>query len=338
MDKRTGKGYRRSRFLFGCIFLLGGILLVACEPQATQQPPDRITIQIKWVHQSQFAGFYAADQFGYYAEEGLAVTFIEGGPTVDTTESVLGGSAQFGLAGGDEHLVNRANGKPLRAIATIFRRSPLVFVADAGLGITKPQDFVGRKILVSLNGIPTLRAMMAHVGIPQDQYAIETGPFDPALFASGEFPIWNVYTTGSINILEREGFDFNIIYPDDYGVHFYNDTIFATDSFLGENPELVARFLRATLRGWQWAIENPEEAGALAVRYDTELDHEVQVAQMKASVPLVHTGEDQIGWMRAEIWEDMYDILMEQGLLEASYNREDAYTMEFLVEIYGEEP
>jgi NitT/TauT family transport system substrate-binding protein len=213
-----------------------------------------------------------------------------------------------------------------------------VFVAAADSGILQPEDLAGKKILVGLNAAPTLHAMMSRVGISSDDYVAETLAFDVKLFESGEFPVWSVYTTGSIRILEEAGYELNIIYPCDYGVHFYNDTIFGTDEFILENPELVLRFLRATLRGWRWAIENPEEAGPLALKYNPELDVEIQTDQMMASVPLVHTGEDQIGWMRAETWEDMHDILIEQGLLDGSCNVEDLYTVEFLEEIYGEEP
>ena len=326
-----------SKLTILALLFLVVVLLAACGQQEAEQPLDEIVVQLKWLHQSQFAGFYAADVNGEYAAEGLSITFIEGGPTVNTRASVLNGSAQFGVAGADEILVDRATGKAVRGLATIYRRSPVVFAADARLGITRPQDFVGKKILAGLNSIPTLHAMMAHVGISQDQYVVETHPFDPALFASGEFPIWGVYTTGSIDILNREGYDLNLVNPDDYGVHFYNDTIFATDEFLAENSELVVRFLRATLRGWRWAIENPEEAGVMAVRYKSELDPEVQIAQMEASVPLVHTGEDHIGWMRAEVWQGMHDILLEQDLLTAPLDISQVYTMEFLENLYGKE-
>jgi NitT/TauT family transport system substrate-binding protein len=100
----------------------------------------------------------------------------------------------------------------------------------------------------------------------------------------------------------------------------------------------VTRFLRATLRGWRWAIEHPEEVGALVLKYNPDLDVDIQTDQMLASVPLVHTGEDQIGWMRPEIWVDMYDILIEQGFLGGEFNVQEAYKTEFLEQVYGGEP
>ncbi len=310
------------------------VLLAACASQENEPPLDEVTVQLKWWHQSQHAGFYAAETKGYYAEEGIAVTLIEGGPTIDTQASVLDEVAQFGVAAADELVVGHAHGKPVQAIAVIYRRNPTVYVAAVDSGISRPEDFVGKNILVGLNAIPTLHAMMTRIGIARSQYTTLTVPFDLELFASGEAPVWAVYTTGSINFLLSAGYELNIIYPEDYGIHFYADTIFATDDFLAENPDLVARFLRATLRGWQWAIENPKEAGALPLTYNPELDLEEQIAQMEASVPLIHTGQDHIGWMRAEVWEGMHDTLLEQGMIDNPIALEKVYTLKFLADIY----
>ncbi len=226
----------------------------------------------------------------------------------------------------------------MRAIATIYRRSPTVSVAAADSGITRPQDFVGRTVLVSASGLPNLRAMLGRVGVTPDQYTVLTAPYDVSLFESGATQIWSVYLTGSIHILLEAGFELNIIYPDDYGVHVYDDTIFATDALVAAEPELVMRFLRATLQGWTYAIEHPEDMGALVLQYDPQADVALETTKMTDSVPLIHTGEDHIGWMRADRWQGMYDILLDQGLLAGPVDVDAVYTMEFLQSIYGDEP
>ena len=152
-----------------------------------------VTVQLAWTHQAQFAGLYAADQKGYFAAEGLDVTFVEGGAGVDKLAPVLDGSAQFGVAGADELILARAEGKPLRAIATIYRRSPIVFIALSEKGITRPQDFVGKTIRAPANVAPSLHAMMARVGISPDQYTVVDLPADVKMFASGDVPVWGVY-------------------------------------------------------------------------------------------------------------------------------------------------
>jgi NitT/TauT family transport system substrate-binding protein len=311
------------------------IAVSGCGPSGSPKPAlTPVTVQFRWTHQAQFAGFYAADQKGYYSQEGLAVTFIEGGPTVDLYTSVLNGIVQFGVTGVDSLIVQRADAKPLRAIATIYRRSPQVFVAKADSGISRPDHFVGKNILTALPIIPTLNAMMTKVGIGRQQYNVVTLPYDIALFASDKTPIWAVYINGSIQILKQAGYKLNIIYPDDYGVHFYADTIFTTNDLITKKPDLIRRFLRATLKGWTYAIENPGAVGSMVLKYKREANVGVETENMIASIPLVNTGEDHIGWMKPEMWAGMEKTLREQGVLKKPIDVKEVYTLQFLYEIY----
>ena len=322
-----------SRSLF--IILSVMLILSACAPPAATTPPlTPVTVQLAWTHLPQFAGMYAADQRGTYAAEGLAVTFIEGGSKVDKLAPVLDGTAQFGVASADELILARSEGKPLRAIATIFRRSPVVFMSLAEKGITRPQDFVGKTIRAPANITPTLRAMLARVGVARDQYTVVELPSDLALFASGDVPVWGVYLNGFVVPVQQAGYKLNLIYPDDYGVHFYSDTLFTTDDLIATNPELVLRFVRATLQGWTYAVENPAEVPALTQNYNPDADPLLENARMVASLPLVNTGEDHIGWMKAEVWAAMETTLREQGVLTTPVDVTQVYTMQFLEEIY----
>ncbi len=179
---------------------------------------------------------------------------------------------------------------------------------------------------------------MSRAGIKRDQYTFDDIEMDVDLFSSGEFPTWAVYLTGSIDLLQQAGYDLNIIFPEDYGVHFYADVLITSDSYAALNPDLNLRFLRATLRGWRWAIENTDDAGMMALQYNPELDGKVQVAQLEASIPFIHTGEAPVGWMSQGIWRSMTDTLFDQGLLSIPIDVERVYTMQFLNDVYGGEP
>ena len=157
------------------------------------------------------------------------------------------------------------------------------------------------------------------------------------LVYKGEVDSTAIYSTGGLIRLRQAGYEVNLIWPSDYGVHLYADTLITTDQLIAENPDLVTRFLRATLRGWREAIEDPEAAVAITLRYAKEADAELQAQMMEASLPLIHTGEDQIGWMREEVWQGMHDILLEQGILAGPVDVDKVYTMEFLQKIYGGE-
>lgn len=295
-----------------------------------------ISVQLSFTHQAEFAGFYAAEQQGYYEEEGLAVTFHEGGPEVDFLAPVLNGTAQFGVAPPADLILARAAGKPIRGIAVIYRRSPIVFFALANSGIMRPQDFVGKKIRSTTTLDQTLRAMMNQIGIRPDQYEVVYLPSEVALFASGEVPVWGGYVNVFVIDVQQQGYQINVIYPDDYRVHFYGDVLITTDELIRRDPDLVQRFTRATLKGWTYVVENPQTVGEFVREYNPNADPELEIARMTASIPLVNTGEDFIGWMEPEIWEDMGRLLREQGELSDRLNVADVYTLQFLKEIYGE--
>ena len=326
----------KRKATISAVLLVAIAILAACRPQEVKQPPDQVTVQFKWVHQAQFAGFYLAQERGHYAQENIAVTFVEGGPGIDAFEQVLSGGADFGVGAPEEILVQRSQGEPVVAIATIYRRNPTVFVALTDSGIERPADFMGRTVAVAgvIEFELQLEAMLKKLGLDIQQVEVVPYSYDLTRLYEGEVDSTAIYLTGGLIRLRQEGYQVNLIWPGDYGVHMYSDTLITTDQLIAENPDLVTRFLRATLRGWREAIEEPEAAVASTLQYALEADAELQTQMMEASLPLVHTGEDQIGWMRAEVWGGMHDLLLEQGVLAGPLDLDQVYTMEFLQRIY----
>lgn len=320
-----------------CALLFALALLSACSASATPTPAlTPVTVQLRWTHQAQFAGLYAAEQKGYYAAEGLAVKFLPGGAGVDLFKPVLDGAAQFGLHGADALIAARADGKPVKALAVIYRRSPVVFVALSASGIRRPEDFVGKTISVGGgSGILILRSMVARVGIREDQFEQVPLIADLKPFYAREVDVVSGFMFDQPFTARRDGYAVNTIYPDDYGVHFYADTLYATDALAASQPELIRRFLRATLKGWTYAVENPTEVGALVKQYNPDADIELENAKMLASLPLVNTGEDKIGWMRPERWAAVHETLQAQKVLTQTLDVTQVYTMQFLQELYG---
>jgi NitT/TauT family transport system substrate-binding protein len=323
-----------AKFILALLIFL--VALSGCGPSGTTAPAMiPITVQLRWTHQAQFAGFYAADQRGYYAAEGLSVNFIERKPKANLYQRVLDGTAQFGVAGADTLLVLRAQEKPLRAIATIYRRSPVIFFAKADSGITRPEDFIGKTIQVSEDFVFNFQAMMARIGIRPGQYSAVNYGIDLTPFHSGKVHVWSGNIFGNpVFTVQRTGQKLVYIYPDDYGVHFYSDTLYTTDDFTVKNPGLVKRFLRATLKGWTYAVENPNAITPMVAKYNPDVDTAYETASMIASIPLVNTGEDYIGWMKPEMWVEMGKTLRERGVLKKPVDTRQAYTLQFLKEIY----
>lgn len=323
--------------LKGIIAILLALGLRACSPVSNPTPMlTPVILQLSFSHQAEFAGFYVADQQGYYAEEGLAVSFVEGGPEVDFISPVANGSAQFGVAQPADLILARAAGNQVRSIAVIYRHSPIVFFTLADSGITRPQDFVGQRIRSTTSTDTTLQAMMTRLGIPSEQYEIVNLPSEVPRFISGEAPVWGGYLNVLVLEVQRAGHKINLIYPDDYGIHFYGDVLITTDDLIAKNADLVLRFTRATLKGWTYAVENPDTIGAIVQKYNPQADVGLESARMTASIPLVNTGEDYIGWMEAETWEGIEQTLREQGALTTPLDANQVYTLQFLEEIYGQ--
>lgn len=310
--------------------------LSACTRQPTPEPElTPVTIQLKWVHQAQFAGFYVALDKGFYAEEGLDVTLKSGGVGIDIADEVLSGRAEFGLIGAEYILLHRSAGDPLKAIATTYRNNPFVLVTMPDSGIEKPEDFPGHTANVGgIDGLIQFEALLNKLNIQDVEILPYSYDLEP--FYTGEVDITPAFSAGSLIEIQKSYPDVNVIWPLDYGIHLYSDTIFTTDQMIADNPDLVLRFLRATLKGHQYALENLEEAAEISVKYAENPDPAVQQAMLEASLGLIYTGYDEIGWMRKEVWQGMAEILSDQGLLDAPVNVDEVFTQQFIEEIYAE--
>jgi NitT/TauT family transport system substrate-binding protein len=337
MSKAKCSCHKLFLLFFSLLWLFG------CKPAHPPRAPDPVRLQLKWFHQAQFAGFYLAQEKGHYARENLKVTFLEGGPEVDLSGRVMEGRADFAVLSPDDFLLRRSDGAPLKALAAIYRRSAVVFVARADSGIEKPADFLGRTVAARNEGgarefYIQLLAMMHRLGLNADRVKLTS--YDPAYtdFLAGRVDITPCYSTGGLIRLRKQGLKLNLIRPDDYGIHFYSDILITHERLISEKPDLVRRFLRASLKGWQEAIEDYPQGVQAALKYAKLKDPALQTAMMEALLPLVHTGEDRIGWMRPETWQGMAETLSRQGLIKRPFDVNQAYTLRFLKEIYGEQP
>lgn len=326
-----------------CISLIVLPLLsfLSCLPQqASVTQPDEVKLQLKWQHQAQFAGFYVAQEKGYYKDEDINVTFIEGGQNIDIAQRVALGEADFGVVTPEFLFLKHGEGMNLTALAAIFRRSATVYVAKTGSGIVRPGDFTGRTVAASDMGWGQkdfevqFYAMIKKLGL--DISKIKVIQYDPAYtgFHNGAVDVTAAYYTGGVVSMRRQGYDLNLIWPGDYGIRFYSDTIVTSGRLIAENPGLVSRFLRASLRGWNDAIYDYRDAVDITMKYARGRDVSFQTAMMEAMLPLINTGEDYVGWMKPEEWQAMYEIMDEAGMPGMPFDVREIYTTDFLEEIY----
>lgn len=315
-----------------CFFLWG------CNTSVELQEPDKVKVQLKFSHQAQFAGLYVAVEKGYFKDENLEVEFIEGGRGIDLISPVAAGDVDFGIASSDHILISRTEGAKVRAIAAIYRRSAAVFVAKAGSGIKRPHDMLGKKVAVYSKNAKEyeyeLRAMLKKLDIDIEQMKLVDLDHKYEKFINDEVDVTGAYVTGGALRLSSQGVELNYIWPIDYGIDFYSDTFFTSDTLLQNNPDLVQRFLRASLKGWDYAIRHSVEAVEITMNYAAIKDISLQMKMMEAQHPLIYTGENSIGWMQRRVWEGMHDILFEQEVIATPLEDiSSAYTNQFVEEL-----
>ncbi len=332
----------RKTALFSTALFLIFVLVAACAKKSEKGPLDKIVLQLKSQHQAQFAGFYLAKEEGYYRRENLDVQFVEGGQSIDGVRTVIEGQADFGVVAPEDILIKQSEGLDITAIATIYQRSALVFVAMEKSGITRPEDFKGKTIAAAGVGGAVrdfefrLQVLMKKIGL--DLSLIRLVPYEPDFknFYGGSVDVTPAYLTGGVIKMRQKGYKLNLIWPDDYGLHFYSDTLMTIRKMIDQHPDQVTRFVRASLAGWREAMGDPGKAVQITMKYARIKDEALQTAMMEALLPYVHTGEAQIGWMTPETWQHMHDIMLGQGILPAPLpDLNKAYTMRFLKTVYG---
>jgi ABC-type nitrate/sulfonate/bicarbonate transport system substrate-binding protein len=307
-------------------------------PEGAPELTD-VSMRFQWIPQWQFAGYIAAQVRGYYEEEGLNVTLNAGGPDFPTKQLVASGSDDFGTAWVDSMYLSRQRGVPLVAVLTMFQTSPSAFMVHADSGIEGPEDFVGKTVAVYYGGGEETEyiGMLNAAGVERDQVNEVPGQFSLEPFLQRRIDVLPVYATDQPNKVRNQGVDIRLIHGRDYGVVMMGDVLFATEEFIARYPNTVQAFVDASLRGWNWAVENPDEAVALVADYNPELDPEQLTFEAQETIELLTygAGERCIGWNDPQAWETQRQLLLDLELLEEPVSFEDAANNTFVENYYA---
>ena len=240
-------------------FLSLPLLALSQEKESTGSL-EPVTLQLKWKPQFQFAGYYAALELGFYEEEGLDVTIRPLTSDVDVIKQVASGEVEYAI-GGSGILAYYANGSPIKAISAIFQHDPLVFIAKQSSGIISPYEMADKRIMFDgLTGDDApLRAILADAGLTQPDYTLADKTFNNQALINDEIDVMSAYITNQPFQLQKEGIPINIINPQNYGFDFYGDILYTSEHELTEHSGRAARFKRASLKGWKYALDHPDE-------------------------------------------------------------------------------
>ena len=224
---------------------------------------DTIVIQLKYYHQYQFAGYYAALEKGFYKEKGLVVKINEGDSSKYPIREVLESKAHFGVSN-SELVYHYLNGDPLVVLASVFQHSASALFTLKESNIFSPQDLKGKKVM-SLQGNSDfeLKAMLKAEGLCLDSVQWVNHSYNIYDLINGKVDAYNGYLTNESFFLKSNNIEYRVLYPLNYGIDFYSDCLFCVKEFAEKNPLLVDDFVEASLKGWEYAMKHPVEISML---------------------------------------------------------------------------
>ncbi len=290
---------------------------VVCAQKSALGP---VTIQLRWFHQFQFAGYYAAIEKGFYAEEGLQVSLREFEPGKDRIAPILEGKAQYGV-GGPSLLKIRTEGHPVVVLAQIFQHSPGVLVTLKESGIFSPYELVDKKMMLPLDDIgnaPIQAMILATLG-DMNRITVVPHTYDNLDLINGKVEAMSAYLSNEPFRLNQQGMAINIIDPHSYGIDFYGDNLFTTEKEIKVHPERVKKMIRATLKGWEYAFEHRDEIiDLILTKYNPDLDRDQLRYEAKVIDQMIVPDLIAIGDINPKRYERIAEIYHRLGISTAS--------------------
>ena len=313
------------------IYLLTFILSIVAS-QATAVELHKISLQLRWDHQFQFAGYYAAQWQGYYADAGLDVEIRSAitphGKILSTVDEVAQGHADFGIGAADI-LMGIDQGEPLIVLASIFQRSAAEFYAKEETQLRSPADLLKLKVARNVNDLidVELQAMLRAEGI--DLKKISPYEHKPGIehLVDGTVDVMPGYSLGAGVELAMRGVKVNVLRPINYGIDFYGDALFTHARMIEQDAKTVEQFRQASLKGWLYALDHPEEIAARIAKElprntdiygDDLLEYnrfQIPIVQALVIHPLVN-----IGHLNPLRWERMHELLRVGGLVSRAFD------------------
>ncbi len=246
--------------LAGCVLMQSGAFAV-----------ERVSVQLIWKHQFEFAAFYAAREQGYYRDAGLEVTIREGGPGIDAVQEVLARRADFGV-GTSSLVLERYEGKPVVVLATLMQHSPIALLASRRNGVESVLDLAGKPIAVDAHDRDEIEAYLRASGLPAAQIKLvpqrdwTLGSLDQGLEAAKA-----IYVSNEPFLIRGREHEYLLLTPHSAGIDLFGNVLFTDEAKLDAHPETVRAFRDATLKGLVYALAHPEElADLILARYNTQ--------------------------------------------------------------------
>lgn len=302
------------------VILLLIMIVIAKESFAL----EKVRLQLKWKHQFQFAGYYAAVKNGYYRDVDLDVELLERTPIKTPFDSVLNGDADYGISG-SEIISEWLAGKPISVVAVIFQHSPVILITLTESGLTNPQQLVGKKAMLgTMTPSADVEAMLFKEGVSLDKLTQLRHSFNITDLIKGTTDVMGAYSITLPFYLDKIGVKYNIISPTTYGFDFYGDVLFTSLQEIEHHPERVKNFREASLKGWEYALSHVDEmVEFIDNHYNTErrnLSKEYFRFEAEATRKLIIPDLIKLGHVNQDRWERIAQTYVGLGLARSDYS------------------
>lgn len=317
-----------------------GLALAGCGGQTPALPKTadgltKVSLLLDWYPWGNHSGLFLAQSRGYFKAEGLEVTIRPPAQADDGLKVVGAGKDTFAISYQTDVLTARAAGVPVKSIAALVQHPLNAVMMRTGSGISRPKDLEGKT--VGTPGLPSdeslLRSMMEADGASFEKVTIVNVNQDilAALLGKKVDAIIGAYPVHEAIVAERQGQPVDVLLVQDWGVpDYYELVLVANDTTLQQQPEVVRKFLRAMVRGYQDAIADQGAALDALAAASAEVDRDVERQGIARLVPYWTEGVPRFGWQTAERWQKYADWLRARKLLDQEVKVEDCFTTEFL--------
>jgi putative hydroxymethylpyrimidine transport system substrate-binding protein len=330
---RSTAGSRARPRVLPLVALAGAIALAGCGGGGGDGK-DRATLVLDFVPNAVHTGIYHALAAGYYEDEGIELEIVEPSATADTLKLVEAGTADLGIADGIDVATQVDQGSPLRAVMALLQRPAGGVIVRRDSGITRPRQLEGQT--VGITGVPSDTAVLDSVvsGDGGDPAAVDTvtlGFAGAQALEAGRIDAFTGFVPADGVQVERDGFPIGAFRVDRFGGPAYPGlVVFTTESRIEEDPELVASLVRATARGYEDTLADPESSLIDLVEANPEIDAGIAGASLRAYLPLMRPRGRDYGTFDTGELRAFSRWLLDTGLTEAPVTPDRLATNRFV--------
>lgn len=333
----------KEKLFLPTIFLALIIILSACQSAAGEaaptdtetQEPTEVTVMLDWVPNTNHTGLFVAQDKGWYEQNGLVVNIIQPGET-GVEQAVASGSAEFGISYQEGVTMARAEEVPIVSIAAVIQHNTSGFASRAEEGIKGPADFEGKTYGSFGSPVekPILDLLMGCAGGDVEKVNfIDTGYADFLSITEREVDFaWIFYGWDGINA-KLKGIDLNMVMLNEWQEcvpDYYTPVIITNETLITEHPDLITAFMTATAKGYEFAIDHPDEAADILLAAAPESDAELIKASQQWLADQYQADAPQWGVQNEAVWQRYSDWLAGQGILSKSIAGAAAFSNAFL--------